>query len=322
MKSISQDTRYHYPENTFNVLSLGLVTDYNPSTMLCSVQLDKGPHVTQVPVLGMYGSQFGTDLTTLPNLRGATVVLVKIHNQLFVLSTVPAQLNVGFKVSEAPSTPGYGGGNQYTYGVATDKNCSAMRATEYLPGDRISRVNGGAESGLLQEGVAYLRTSALCQFVLCKFKDLGRLVTRVFQHFTDFGEINITHNSSGRVGLHLKGGADFINETHPLKARWTVQAWVGDHPGSETDRLHVRVNDADNTKHVTLTFNTEGEMLVETTGDKHLHVGKDHYEDVDGKRETFILGKEDLKIMGGKTEVVNGKFHLACSALNITKLPS
>ena len=173
-------------------------------------------------------------------------------------------------------------------------------------------------------------------FVLCKFKDLGRLVTRVFQHFTDFGEINITHNSSGRVGLHLKGGADFINETHPLKARWTVQAWLGDHPGSETDRLHVMVNDPGNNQRVELSFTTEGKVFLKTTSDKTEQIGADHItevtgnkslavkgdhsETVDGNRSTVVSGKEEVVFLSGKTEVVTGACTLACSSFNLRKL--
>ena len=320
MKDVSRHTRYHYPENVYDTFTMGIVTDYNPSTLTCDVQLSSGPHLRGLPVLGLYGAQFGADLGTIPNLRGATVVLVKVHNQLYVMNTVPTQMKVGFSVSEPNSTPGYGGGNPNTYGQPTDKDFSTLRSKEYMPGDRVNKVNGGSEHGLLQEGVAYLKTSALCQLVLCKFKDLGRLVTRIFQHFTDFGEVQFTHNETGRVGVHVKGGADFKNETHPTKAKWTVQAWVGDHPGAEKDRLHIQVNDKDNTQHVLFTFNTDGEVFMETTGDKTLKVGKDHFEDVDGKRTTLILGKETLTIMDDKTEVVQGSFNLACSAFNITKI--
>lgn len=320
MKEISQSSPYHYPENVYDTFILGVVTDYSPATYTCDVKLHNGPHIQSIPVLGVYGPQFGTDISTPTKLRGATVILLRVYNQLYVLSPVPSQMKTGFKVSESTTPAGYGGSNEHTYGQPVDRDFSSLRSKEYMPGDRIDRVDGGAESGLLQEGVAYLKVSSLCQFILCKFRDLGRLVSRVFQHFTDFGEVHFTHNDQGRVGVHVKGGADFLNETHPSKAKWTVQAWIGDHPGDETDRLHIRVNDPGDSEFVEFTFNTLGEVFMETTGKKTLKVGKDHIENVDGDRKTTVIGNETVTILDGKTDTIPATYNIACSALNITKI--
>lgn len=308
MKDSSAKSRFHRNEAPYDQISMGLVVDFNPATALCTVKLDKGGFVRNVPVLGMYGAQHGTDLSTAGNLRGAVVVLLKVYSQLYVLNTIPTQLNADFKVSEDSVTPGYGGSDTNTYGKGVDKSCVAMRSTDYITGDKIERAEGGAEYGLLKEGLAVLKASPLCQFTLNKLKDLGRLVTRVFQHFTDFGEVNMTHTTEGRVGLNVKGGADFINETHPSKSKWTVQTWVGDNPtGTPEDRLHVRVNDVGNSNFVTFTFNTNGEVFMETTGDKFLTVGKDHLIDITGDRKHTVGGSNIIDVTGDKKENIVGK---------------
>ena len=257
------------------MVSMGMVVDFNPATALCTVKLDKGGFVRNVPILGMYGAQHGTDLSTAGNLRGAIVVLIKVYAQLYVLNTVPTQLTADFKVSEDSVNPGYGGGDKTTYGKGVDLERTAMRTTEYIPGDKIERAEGGAESSLFKEGLALLKASPLCQFSLNRVKDLGRLVTRIFQHFSDFGEVNYTHSESGRVGLNIKGGAEFTEETHPSKSNWTVQVWVGDNPSNSEDRLFVKVNDKDQTELVTIAVDIDGNIKTYATKDTLVRSDRD-----------------------------------------------
>ena len=276
MKPISQQSRYLLPENPQSTFEVGIVIDFNPALATCDIQLDRGPLIRGVPVLGTQGAQHGTDMSHTSNLRGAAVVLIKVHNQYYVLSTIPSpQIQIDEKISESASIETYGGGNENTYGQPTDKDFSGMRSKDYLTGDKVLKSDGGAELSLMREGVSRLKASALCQFILNRVRDMGRLVTRIFQHFTDFGEVNFTHNDQGRVSIYLRGGADYLEETHPDIAKWTIQAWLGDHPENPKDRLYVRVNDKENTEFVTLAFDIGGNAFLHTSTDTGIHAEED-----------------------------------------------
>lgn len=283
MKHTSTVSRFKMPEMSYDTFQMGIVVDYNPASATCDVQLSRGGLVRGIPVLNTQGSQHGTDMSWTSNLRGAAVAVIRMNNQLYVMATIPSpQTKVDTPpISEPATLPGYGGGNQDTYGKPVDRDFSTMRSKDHLTGDKILKSDGGAEVTAMKEGVARLKASPLCQFILCKIKDLGRLVTRVFQHFTDFGEVNFTHKDTGRVGVYLCGGADYMAETHPGKAKWTIQTWLGDHPDNAQDRLFVRVNDVDNAKYVTLAFDIDGNAYLHTTNDTKVKAEHDIELDAD-----------------------------------------
>lgn len=311
MKVSSPKTRYHKEEYPFDQIMMGMVLDFNPSTGLYTVKLDKGGCLYNVPMLGMYGAQHGTDLSTAGNMRGAVVAIIRLYNKAYILGSLPTQITSNIKVTPDTETLGYGGSDKFTYAKKKDYDVTALRSTDYISGDKIESVEGGSELRLGKEGVATFRVSDLCQITLNKLKDLGRVITRTFQHFSDFGEVQHTHTSNGRVGMSIKGGAVFTSETHPSQAKWTVQVYLGDNPGgSENDRLHVRVNDVANSNFVTLTFTADGKVFLNTSSDQSITVGGNVTETVSGSKSENVSGSKSIQC---------GGFTIQCSSLNITQ---
>ena len=290
---------------------LGLIVDFNPRTGTCDVKLDKSGLLRGVPVLNMYGAQHGSDLSATTSLRGAIAVLLRVHNQVYVLATVPTQMTANIDIADKGTVEGYGGDNVYTYGQQTDRDFSSFRPSDYLPKDKVNKADGGSELSLMEEGVTVLKASPLAQFILCKLKDLGRLVTRVFQHFTDFGEVQFTHSSQGRVGLSVKGGADFTNETHPSKANYTFTAYIGDNPNNEKDRLFLKVNNGGDTTFVSTSYDIDGTATFKTS--------KDHVENIGNDHKSTVVGNEEVTITGKKSDFIADGYTLACSSFNIVR---
>jgi hypothetical protein len=106
MKQISQQSRFLQKEKLDPVVQTGKVIDYNPSNATCTVQLSNGGIVKGMPVLGITGSDYGTDLSFLNNLRGSSVVILRADNFNYVLSTIPTQIKFNEKIAETSSSGG------------------------------------------------------------------------------------------------------------------------------------------------------------------------------------------------------------------------
>ena len=285
---------------------VGTVYACNPATFTVDVQL--GPSETQigVPILNTYGGPFARDMSWLQHLLGARVVLMLVASQYYVLGTLASQV-FDTDASEAAEIllPGYGGTEESTYGAHENRNFHAQRPQDFFPGDKILRSTSGALLGLLSEGSVVLKASALSQIIMGRFKDFCRIIARKFELFTDFGEVTSAQTEEGRVGIQVKGGADFLTETHPTQGKWTVQVWLGDDPENPENRLKVKVNNPDDSEHVTMEMDTEGNMTVDTTNDYTATHG--------GDRTTTIKGDDTTTTNGNMKETVKGKGTLSVS---------
>lgn len=228
--------------------------------------------------MGTQGPSHGRDVVWLQNLRGSTVLLILVYHQYYLLNTVP-NLSLGFTDSEAipllEEAPGHGGANKDTYIQAAERTYQGGRPVDFYPQDKVLATSTGVLLGLFNEGVVKLKASPLCQIILGRYKDFIRLVSRRVQAFTDFGEIETVHTPEGKVGLHIRGGADFAGETHPSVAEWTVQAWLGHDPLDPDSRLHLLVNNIAKDQYVTMTFDQNGHLLAQATQDITLVAGRD-----------------------------------------------
>lgn len=241
----------------------GLVIDCNPSTYTATVYIDEGERLYDVPVMGQYGAMHDDDISWTSNLRGSKVLLVFIENQYHILDTL-AQRAAGKSTSYGTGVgiPGSGGEDPLTYGALNEIDYSGSRAVDFLAGDKILRCEGNTELGLFRGGWARLKVSPLCQLMLCKFKDLTRLVSRTFEFLSDFGVVEATHSAAGRVGLHVAGGAIFGSESAPAAPAYTVHCWMGDNPADANSRFFLKVCDSGGASKCTLSFSITGEMAI------------------------------------------------------------
>jgi hypothetical protein len=318
-------------ENRGATFRRGTVIGVNPGSFTAVVKLPDLESAQSAPIMGLYGASYGEDLTWMNNLRGAEVLLLKYNNEYFVLGTIPCQVtSTDSKVSVGVTGTDHGGACKTSYQKSEDyRNFNPNRPSDFFPGDKILRADDGAELSLLRGGLAILKGSPMAKIILGKIKDFIRIICRRAQWFSDFGEMNFTHNTDGRVGLEIKGGADFVTETHPTKAKWTVQAWVGDYPEDNLSRLFIRVNDLDNAEFVTLRMGTDGisEFEVskdtkETIGrDSDKTIGRDNTETIEGNDTKEVHGTSDETVTGAKVVHSNGKYTMTSAIEVIIQAP-
>ena len=284
----------------------GTVSKVNVNSYTVTVISGEDKIYSNIPVLNVYGTYFNQDITWLKSMLGTTVCLVWLLDRYYVLGVLPvehtpSEEQLGYEVTDGEC----GGQDKDSYGSFGGKNFKGRRANDFYDSDKILRADDGAELSLLREGIARLKAGPLSQFILGRFKEFGRLITRVFKHYTDFGEVEHYHTEEGRVGLHVKGGASYKEETHPDAAKWTVQAWIGDYPDNEDSRLHVKVNDPNQVEYVELTMDINGDFTLETSNDDIQLIGNNRNHSVDGDSEETVGGDYKI-IVGGDADIEAG----------------
>jgi len=283
----------------------GLVTEFNTTTHTADVKLEGSECLTSVPVLGMFGTSHGTDVTWLQNLRGAQVLLVLVGNSYHVLSTIPQQVKET-KAGAYPTgaVPGAAASQAETLRKGTAfRNFNSNRPTDLLSGDKLIRAEGGAEVGLLQGGVARLKASPMAQFILGKLKDYGLLIVRRFTMFSDFGEIKC-FNDGGKVGLSIKGGGDYVGESHPNAGKNTIEISIGS-CADETHRLFIETKDAGGESQTRMSLSMDGiinlwakkDINIET-GENNLTVTTKANVTIDAKADVTVKSAANVKIEG------------------------
>ncbi|MCB5270522.1 MAG: hypothetical protein LHW56_01605 [Candidatus Cloacimonetes bacterium] len=255
------------------LFEVGIVVDCNPQAYTVDIKMEGLRLLTGVPLLDVYGAPHSRDVSWLRDLRGARVLVGKIGGTPIVFGTLPVE-GVGGSTEEVPplAEAGYGGSEAHTYLRSSEKHYSGGRPVDMFPQDKVLRTSSGVLLNLLNEGLAVLKASPLCQIVLGRFRDFVRVVARRFQLYTDFGEVETTHEA-GRVGLSFRGGADFAAETHPEVAEWTVRAWLGHDPSDVDARLHLLVNNVAQDQYVDLVFDQNGNIKLQATHDATMQVG-------------------------------------------------
>ena len=295
-------------EPTFNLEKLptvrtGLVTDFNTTSFTADVKLEGSEFLTAVPVLGMYGTTYGSDMVWLQNLRGAVVLLILVDGSYHILSTVPQlvkQTNTDTYKGTIPETE--------ASTTVTDvrktlkyQNFNPNRPTSITPGDKVLRAEGGAEVGVLRGGIIRLKAASMAQIIMGKFRDFVRIVSRRFQIFSDFGEVDFFHAADGKVGLNIKGGASYMDETHPEVDKYTVLLSMGHCESDETHRLYVEVRSADGEAMSKCSLAADGKADMWSKGD--LTIKTEAKVSVEAAADVSIDagGAVDLKAAGSVT---------------------
>jgi len=268
---------------------LGTVVEYNPASLTIDVLLSGGDSLAGIPLLNSYGSWHSRDITQTQKLRGAAVLLIFLNGHYFFINTLPSQVESTNKEVVNPILDNkFGGSNSLTYSKGIHNNYQGGRATDLFDGDKVLSTGEDVTLGLFQGGIALLKASPLAQIVLGKYKDFIRMIGRRFQIYSDFGEMHLEHTATGRVRASLHGGANLATETHPMVTKWTVQSWLGDDPANPDNRLHIRVNDVENAKFVTLEMDINGDMFLETSNDRNAKHGNNEKIDVTNDRDITV----------------------------------
>jgi hypothetical protein len=208
----------------------------------------------------------GTDLVWIHDLRGALVVLVYINSSYYILSTAPEQVLETQSVAQSKTGPSFEMSDLVKDAKSEralgGRNYNPNRPQDLMSGDKVLRASDGAEMGVFKGGIAKLKASAAAQFILCKYRDLARLIARRIKIFSDFGEVEFFHRESGKVGMEIRGGGDLTNETHPSKGIWTALVTFGYREEDPDSRIFIETRDSGGQSKATVCLKMTGELDV------------------------------------------------------------
>ena len=320
MESIATHTGH--PE----YFSTATVITANPATLTCDILKTKGGMLYGVPVLNTTGGIQSNDVAWSSNLVGAVVFYTHIDGQPYIMGTVPVAAKPSVPVSTSSTSTESGGDNTRTYGATSRDSYTCGRSASYMPGDKVFSTDGGAELALLSEGGIVLKASPMSQIIMGALMDFVKIIARELTIGTDFGDISFSHGSSGRTGLSIVGGAKYGDEAMPGDGTPTSHFYLGDTPDAPDSRFGVRVNSVDGEDYGAIVMGVDGKLVLATSRDALLSVGKDNevrvmgndYYQVDGQREIEV-GKDETRSIFGKFDfsVGNRENHSVGSDLNL-----
>jgi len=212
-------------------------------------------------------------------------------------------------------TQGVDDSSTRTGSAPTSLNHGLPRGT--LPGDKAWVGDEGNLVAVLSGGLSLLKGSEYSQIIASRLGDLVRIVSRNFEHFSDFGEIHIK-NEGGKNSFILRGGADQLTETGGGKTNYTLHVELG----AAGDLISVKVTDAKGnikwryhvdsrgnvTQEVNDVFSRAGSEDVGVKGDSTHIVGGDKQSLVTGNDTRSARG-EMLTESGGSHIIQTGEHH-------------
>ena len=160
-------------------------------------------------------------------------------------------------------------------------NYSGNSFEDLLPGDKVLTTKDGNAVGVLEGGVTYLKASELCQIIGIKYNDLLRIVSRNFEHFTDFGNI-YSKNIDGATSYIIEGAA---SQSQSRMNQHTIKIEVG----AQGDLYKVTTSNGANSILSMFHMTNKGDIKYISHGESNLTLG-DKLEKVTGKKTVRVQG--------------------------------
>ena len=193
---------------------------------------------------------------------------------------------------------------------------------DLVPGDKVISTKDGNMVGVLEGGVNYFKASELCQLIGIKYNDLMRLISRNFQHFSDFGNI-IIENDEGRTSYILEGATSYKNASlgkFNLKIQMGFKGdiykiSVTDGYSKELSFLHMKANgevEIFSEKGVTITSRgfrkdkTFGDIKNDLQGAYDINYSNNYKKTIGGNEERSLVGNKPENIGKNATNVIGG----------------
>jgi hypothetical protein len=260
----------------------------------CKIRTDYGQTINGVRWLKNAGGSSSYGDNTTPAEKDRVMVMRMPNNQHWILGYIPVQTNVDIRaVGPAIGKQGMYPEELANFSVSQSDSVSGDQShpADQRVGDWTRTSHGGGMIALLRAGTVMMKASPTSMLMLSPFDDLGRLVTRNWEHFTDVdstrkissgGAVSMTHEvypTSARARSELpsmrevRGGADAVGDAGGIARRTTF-----DDAGVQTSQ---QTEYANGRKH----------QIIETGGSKV-------------ETDTTITG-HSTKVHGGDTTFFN-----------------
>lgn len=176
------------------------VTNVDPVRFVCSVKTVRGQYLNEVPWLLPTGGSGRGGMHFTPCIGDQVVVSTALTYPL-IIGSLP---RLGTPSSSLSSLSGSdlaldaGNSTNMKNGYVTNPE----KPGDLVPGDFVFTNDTGGLLGLLANGSAMIRASALAQIFVSRFDDLVRVVARNWERFSDVGQQTVA-NVSGRLYEYL-----------------------------------------------------------------------------------------------------------------------
>jgi hypothetical protein len=277
------------------------VITYFPDRYTATVRTERGRTIPGVPRLRSSPGDVST-------LSPGTEVLISYDYGppviMGVLST-PASNNDGSTSFSVGDVEGVGGQglNQSQESVGNYRN--ATEPSDLMPGDDVRVGKEGNMLGLLEGGIALLKSGPLSQIRTHLINDLVEVISRNFRLISDMGELNIS-NEDGLINLSFRGGIDQRNEAGPDEEKWTIKFDLG----SEGDMLNFELTTP--TGQTLFRFHVDANGKAELYGVNGIEIlsgskdGGGHAEEHTGNSNRVVDGNRSAETRGDDTREVQG----------------
>jgi hypothetical protein len=213
------------------------------------------------------------------------------------------------------------GGLDQVYKKNEDSNYSFSGNSydDVMPGDKYWATKDGNAIGVLEGGISLFKASELCQIIGIRYDDLLRIVSRNYEHFTDFGNITCK-NENGNTSYVIEGSAsakDVKAGRYSLRVELgsagdLIKLQVRDGEGSEISKFHMksdgnielRSNNFTNLTYGNLKEIVYGERIVDMRGKYVVDYKDDYSKTIHGSEERSITNNRVHNIQNDVIESV------------------
>lgn len=284
----------------------------------CKIRTDYGQTINGVRWLKNAGGSNSYGDNTTPSEQDRIMVMRMPNNQHWILGYIPTTTNINNR-STGPAIGKQGVLQEELsdYSVAQSKSISGDQSspTDQRVGDWTRTSHGGGMIGLLRAGTVLMKASSTSMLMLSPFDDLGRLVTRNWEHFTDVDSTRKI-SSGGAVSMShevYRTSSQARNEQPSFKEVRGGESAVGD--GGAVARRTTYDDGGVQTSQQTEYINGRKHQIVETGGSKvetdttitghftKVHGGDTTYFNMNESSIHFDVG-EDVKVDANKEGIV------------------
>lgn len=191
----------------------GYVAGVDVKRSACKVRTDGGQTIQGVRWLKAAGGANSYGDNSTPSEQDRVMVMRLPGNECWIFGYIPVVTNDNAKaVGPALGAQGVVPEELANFSTAQSDTVSGDQSmpADQRPGDWSRTSHGGGMIALMRAGTVLAKASPTSLFMLSPFDDMGRLVTRNWEHYTDVDSVRKI--SSG-------GAVSSVHETFPTSAR-------------------------------------------------------------------------------------------------------
>lgn len=179
----------------------------------CKIRSDSGQTIHGVRIVKSAGGANGYGDNSAPAEQDRVLVMKLPGNKHYILGSIPVMTHDNAKaIGPAVGQQGVVPEELANFSMSQSDSVSGDQSmpADQRVGDWSRTSHGGGMIALLRAGTVLVKSSPTSLFMLSPFDDLGRLVTRNWEHYTDVDTVK---------KLSVGGAVSMVHEVFPTSAR-------------------------------------------------------------------------------------------------------